>query len=222
MNALNRLLAILATLAAIVVVTLAAAMPAEMLGVLVTGLTGLKGLAERLLPAGRLLVGAAGLAVIFILLLWLWLEIRRPRHRTVQVSQANGTRAEVTTETLTERLETAVDALAGVVYARARVRSYGRAVEVSVEAEITPLTPVAVTAGRIGETVREVTEGAMGLRLRGKPKVRIKAVRMPEEPPALPFVEPPEPEPETVAVEKPELALANPEEATEKPSPRPS
>ena len=160
----------LAILALVALVTVSAVLPSEVLGAGVTALAALKGLADRLLPAGQLVVAGAGLVLDLALLFWLWLEIRRPRYRTVRVQQADGAVAEVTTVTLTERLETEVDALAGVVWARVRVRSYGKAVEVAVEADITPGTPVAVTAGQIAATVRDVAETAMGLRLRGKPK----------------------------------------------------
>ncbi len=214
MNVLNRVLIILATLLAVAAVTLAAALPAQTLAVVVAQLSALKGLADRLLPNGRLLVAGVGLIIDLLLLFWLWLEIRRPRYRTVQVNRADGASAEVTTTTLTERVEEEVDALAGVVWARAKVKSFGRSVEVAVEADILPNTPVAVTAGEIAGTVREVAETKMGLRLRGKPKVRIKAMREPDPPddlniepipaePAQAALAPPEPEEQATALQSP-------------------
>jgi hypothetical protein len=214
MNILNRLFAIVLLLVAVAAVTLVAALPAEALGVTIVGLAWLKGLADRLLPAGRLAVAAAGLALDLVLLFWLWLEIRRPRYRTVQVNRADGAAAEVTTETLTERLEYAVDALPGVVQARARVRSYGKSVAVTIEAEITPETPVAVTASKIAATVSQEAEAAMGLALRGKPKVHIKAIRLQELTPEL-LAE------EAAQEEAARLALRR-KQVTELPSPPPS
>jgi hypothetical protein len=94
----------------------------------------------------------------------------------------------------------------------------GRTVEVAVEADILPDTPVAVTAGEIGRTVREVTEGAMGLRLRGKPRVRIKALRLPDPANDVPLVEPAR-EDEPAGEAKPGLAPPQPERAIERRSP---
>ena len=186
MNFLNRLLVILLILLTVAAVTLCAAIPAAVLAIVANGAAQLSSLADRLLPNGRLLAAGVGLGVNLVLLFWLWLEIRRSRRRTVQVRQTDGARAEVTTDTLKEQLEFAVDGLAGVVSARAKVRSHGRSVEVAIEAEITPDTPVSDTAGQIGATVRDVVESAMGLKLRGKPRIKIKSVRLPELPPDLP------------------------------------
>ena len=181
MNWLNRLAMVLVSLVALAMVTLLAGAPAEMLGILGAVTGNLQGYAARLLPAGRLFVAGVGLGVDLILVVWLWLQVRRTAHGTVRVRNTDGAVAEVTTETLTERLEYAVDSLTDVLKAKARVRSYGRNVEVRIEAEIKPDIAVAVKADEIASTVREVAEGTMGLALRGKPKIRIKAIRFAKE-----------------------------------------
>lgn len=181
MNILNRTLIILLLLVAVCVVTLTAAAPAEVMAIAGLASGSLKGLADRLLPAGRAVVGLAGFSLDLLLLFTLWLEIRRPRYRTVRVRQTDGATAEITTQTIKERLEYAVDSLPDVVTAVARTRSYGRSVEVSIDTEIRSGTPVAQKADEIAATVREVTEATMGLALRGKPRIRIQAIRFPEE-----------------------------------------
>jgi hypothetical protein len=186
MNILNRILLVLWLLSTLVVVTLVAAAPAEMMAIASLFVGGLKSIADRLLPAGRALVALFGFGLDLVLLLLLWLEIRRPSHRTVRVLHTDGAAAEVTTQTLKERLVIAVDGLPDVVSASARVRSFGRSVEVAVEAEIRPGVQVAEKAEQIAATVREVTETTMGLALRGKPQVRIKAIRLPAVPVATP------------------------------------
>ncbi|MBI3361992.1 MAG: hypothetical protein HY023_12885 [Chloroflexi bacterium] len=181
MNVLNRLLILLIVLALLAVVSLAAATPAEVLGVVGTLIANLKSYADRLLPAGRVVVGLAGLAIDVGLLFWLWLEIRRPSYRTVQVRKTEGARAEVMTDTLVERLEFAVDSLADVEKAKARVRSFGKNVEVNIEAEIRPGIAVAAKAEEIAAAIREVAETTMGLALRGKPRIKIRASRFAKE-----------------------------------------
>jgi hypothetical protein len=181
MNVLNRIAIIMLILALLAAVTALAAAPAEALGTAALVLGNLHGIAARLLPAGRALVALAGLGLGLLLLFWLWMEVRRPSYRTVRVRQSAGASAEVTTQTVRERVEVAVDALPGVVSAAARARSYGPAVEVWIDAEITPGTQVAPKADEIAATVREVTEMTLGLALRGKPHVRIRAVRLPAE-----------------------------------------
>ena len=181
MNLLNRILMIVITLTALAAVTLATAAPSESLAIAGVLSGNLKSFADRLLPAGRALVAVAGLAIDLLLLLWLWLEIGRTRRRAVRVRRTEGAVAEVANETLAERLEYAVDALPSVVKARARVHSYGRSVEVTMEATILPGTAVAAQADEIAAAVREVTETTMGLALRGKPRVYIKAIRFPKE-----------------------------------------
>lgn len=193
MNFLNRLLVTLITLIVLAVAALGAAAPFEMLGIVGALVSNLTSYADRLLPAGRLLVALIGLAVDLMLLFWLWLEIRRPNQRTVRVQRTDGAEAEVTTETLTERLEYAVDSLPDVLNAKARVRSYGRNVEVKIEAEIKPGIAVAVKAAEIAAAVREVGEVTMGLALRGKPKILIRAIRFPKEAFAEPEETPPLP-----------------------------
>jgi hypothetical protein len=193
MNFLNRLLVTLITLIALAVAALGAAAPFEMLGIVGALVSNLTSYADRLLPAGRILVALIGLSVDLMLLFWLWLEIRRPNQRTVRVQRTDGAEAEVTTETLTERLEYAVDSLADVLKAKARVRSYGRNVEVKIEAEIKPGIAVAVKAAEIAAAVREVGEVTMGLALRGKPKILIRAIRFPKEAFAEPEEAPPLP-----------------------------
>jgi hypothetical protein len=225
MNILNRILVILLLLGLLVVLALLAGAPAETLGVATLAMGNLHGLAVRLLPAGRALVGLTGVGLALLVLFVLWLEIRRPSQRTVRVRQSAGASAEVTTQTLRERVEIAVAALPGVVSAAARARSYGRSVEVWVETEIAPDIQVAPKADEIAAAVRHVTETTMGLALQGKPHIRIRAVRLPPVPSAEPVLPAPTMPvaPPPAAMSKEVLVFPVPEEmAPEPPLPPPA
>lgn len=181
MNILNRALVILLTLAALALITVVSAAPVEMANLAAAWLVNLASWANLLLPFGRIIVAGIGFGLALVLLFWLWLEIRTPNYRTVRVVKAQGSQAEVSVRTLAERLEYAVDSLPDVLKADARLRSYRRNVQVTMQVEIRPGIEVASKVDEIGAAIRTVVEDTMGLALRGRPKVRVEAVRFPKE-----------------------------------------
>ena len=107
---------------------------------------------------------AVGLLLAACLLL-LWLEIRRPRARAVEVQEIANGGARVAIDSIIQRLEYNIDRLQDVVSVRPQVKAKGSGVDVLVKLETAPEIDVPMKTEEIVQLTREVIEDQMGLKL---------------------------------------------------------
>lgn len=178
MNTFNRIVVILLLLATIVVSAIVMAVPQPVIVVLRQQLE----FAEILLtPATHLAIIFVGAFLILVCLLLLWLELWRPERKTVRVPQVSGGEAEVSVDSIAQRLRHNVDQLAGVVEVKPTVISRGKGVEVTLDLETSPEVDVPAKTEEVCQVARQVVEERMGMKLH-KIRVNIKHAPYPETP----------------------------------------
>jgi hypothetical protein len=120
-------------------------------------------------------VGQIATVLLMLLIpgLLLWLEIKRPRPRAAQMSLEGTAQAQVTTESVAQRLKWHLGQLADVLSVQPTVRASGRRVNVEIEVETTPEIEVPMKTEEVIAVTREVVEDRMGLCL-GKLDVRVR------------------------------------------------
>lgn len=120
-----------------------------------------------------------GMFLLIILILLLYLEVRRPLGRTVRILQVSSGEAQMSTDSVALRLEHNIDQLAEVISAKPTITSRGSGVEVALDVETSPEVDVPSKTEEICQVAREVLEDRMGLRL-NKIRVNIKHAPYPE------------------------------------------
>jgi hypothetical protein len=108
---------------------------------------------------------------VFTVLVWaicvalLWLEVRRPRARTIVVQQVSGGQAELTADSIISRLEYNLDQLPDVIRARPRVHTARKGVRIDLAVETSPEVAVPSKSEEIQQVTRDIIENQMGLKL---------------------------------------------------------
>ena len=174
---------------------------------------------------------AIGLAPVLVLALLLVLEVRPRRRRFIRAEKSTGGHVEVSIVSIADRLKHEVNSLPGVLSVKPKVSGRRRGVEVRLDVDMAAGLDVPPQAERIVETVRQVVEERMGLKMATLPKVHVRTVpypqgavvkRRPSQP--EPVVEEPkevtplvytlpEPEPEeSLALDEPSLDLPEEDE----------
>ena len=175
MNAFNRFLIVIVFIFAAVAGALALISPVTaLLGVQLAANAG-HGVLGELQPGIRLLVRLA-LAVLFLLVmgLLLWLELRRPNAKSVEVQRAQGGRIKLSVSDVQQRIGENIEAIAGVISAKVKVNARNKGVAAEIEAVTAPgLDPIS-KGEEIAETVRMVIEEQLGLKTSAKPHVTVK------------------------------------------------
>lgn len=180
MNTLNRVLVVVAALVAIPVCVAVLVAPIPLLRAASGGLGGVVDLLEIVNPWVRVLVGVLfALAWLVIGVLFLVLELGRPRPRMVRVQRVNGGQVEVSLATVAEHVAFELDQLPGVVRARPHVAARRGAVAIDVEVDMAGDVEVPARAAQIVEVVRRVVEERVGVKLAQPPKVRLRATPAP-------------------------------------------
>jgi hypothetical protein len=95
----------------------------------------------------------------------LWLEVRRPRARTIVVQQVSGGQAELTADSIISRLEYNLDQLPEVVRVKPRVVTARKGVRVDLAVETSPEVDVPSKSEEIQRVTRDIIENQMGLKL---------------------------------------------------------
>jgi hypothetical protein len=95
----------------------------------------------------------------------LWLEVRRPRARTIVVQQVSGGQAELTADSIISRLEYNLDQLPEVVRVKPRVVTARKGVRIDLAVETSPEVDVPSKSEEIQRVTREIIENQMGLKL---------------------------------------------------------
>lgn len=108
---------------------------------------------------------------VFTVLVWaicvalLWLEVRRPRIKTIVVQQVSGGHAELTADSIVSRLEYNLDQLPEVIRAKPRVRTARKGVRIDLAVETSPEVEVPSKSEEIQQVTRDIIENQMGLKL---------------------------------------------------------
>lgn len=117
-------------------------------------------------------------AVIFVLIMLglLWLELRRPVQRTIEVGRySSGTTIRISTDAVESKIRDAVDSLGGVIGARVQATHRNKSVDLSMDVLATRDTDLVAKAEEIAAITRLIVQDQLGLKLYGKPQVTIKA-----------------------------------------------
>ncbi|MDY7039947.1 MAG: alkaline shock response membrane anchor protein AmaP [Chloroflexota bacterium] len=191
MNAVNRIVIVLVLIALAIFLPVAIIMPAPTIAALQNSLTAMLDSLTAVARAGEVeqmvffLVRLVIAALVFLIcLLFIFLEVRRPRKRTVAIQGADG-KAELLTDSIASHLRYHVDQIPGVIKVKPRVISKGRSVRVEIHAETGPQVEVPAKAQEIRRVATEVAEQKLGLKLAREIKVTIKPAPYPKgRPPA--------------------------------------
>jgi len=113
-------------------------------------------------------------AVSLVLLIILWLELRRPRKKTVRIKTQKGGLARLGVRSVEQSLEYRIDELAGVRKVQPKVISRGKDVEVRIDLDTSPSVNIAVLTDQIVGLCRDIVAGQLGVKIRGKVQVNVK------------------------------------------------
>jgi len=127
--------------------------------------------------AQAICVGLAAL-VFIIALLFLFLELQRPRIKRLKVQEVMGGQVEVTVDAIVHRLEYVISQIADVTRVRPRVvaTKKGNVVDLGLEVETNPDVNVPQKTQEIITAARQVMEERTGLKV-GKIEVRLDHAR---------------------------------------------
>lgn len=120
------------------------------------------------------------LAAAIVIGVLLFFELRRRRVSAVRIVTAEGTRAMVVTDAVSQRLVYHIDRLADVISVAPQVTGKGAVVSVELDLETSPEIDVPSKTNEVATVTRAVVEEQMGLRL-GKVNVRIRHAPYPED-----------------------------------------
>jgi hypothetical protein len=185
MNVFNRLVMILLLLALIVLAVVIAAAPEQSMQVTSIFFGRLQQDAATYKSPGSWALFAAargviGGAVVLLSLILLWLELRRPRRKTIRVEKVAGGDARITTESIAQRLAYNIDQLPDVVKVTPTIIGRSRGMDVSLVLETSPDIDVPMKTEEVLQVTKEVVEERLGLRL-GKVEIKIKHAPYPRE-----------------------------------------
>ena len=174
MKIFNKIWVIIDILFGLVVLTAALAMPDMSIVWLRQGLDALAPRVAALGPVGRLVLAAAAVVVDLLLLVLIYLEVRKAPTTHARVRQVGGGVVEVAFETIRQRLLHEVSAVPDVIKATPHIGARGGKVDVQVDVETSPHVNIPEKAAEIVGVIRRALETEMGLTMQGKPEVRIR------------------------------------------------
>jgi hypothetical protein len=185
MNVFNRLIVVLLLLLIIVATALVVIVPQETLRMVATTFEWLRqGSADYINSSDRLLFAGArvlaGGIIVFAGLILLWLELRRPRKKTIRTQKLSGGEARIAVSSIEQRLAYNIDQLPDVIKVSPHITGRGRGVDVDLLLETSPDIDVPMKTEEVLEVTREVIAERMGLNL-GKVQVKIKHAPYPKE-----------------------------------------
>ncbi len=170
MNAFNRVVVILLLLSIMVMSAILFIVPMQILDIVITFIQRLQVALESSMtgPAALLRIGGG---LVFTFFIWvfcgalLWLEVRRPRTKTIKVQKVSGGEAELTTDSIASRLEYNIDQLADVNKVRPTISSGRKGVLVDLELETNPEIEVPMKTEEVQQLTKDIIENRMGLKL---------------------------------------------------------
>lgn len=194
MNVVNRIIVIVAAMALVVAVTAICLLPEISAG----QLSILSDYVDQIVPSGsdvtgRLILIVVAAVIDVVLLLFLVLELRRPRAKAVSVQGVDGGSALVTVDSIRQRLAFYIDGLEDVVSVKPRVQIRRDRVSAAVDVVVSATVDLPAKAGEIVGIIRAQVTEAMGLKMAGEPKVKIRIGSYKDAPRVEPPVPPPLP-----------------------------
>jgi hypothetical protein len=129
--------------------------------------------------------------------------VRPRRRRFIRAEKSTGGHVEVSVVSIADRLKHEVNSLPGVLSVKPKVLGRRRGVEVRLDVDMAAGLDVPPQAEQIVETVRQVVEEKMGLKMATLPRVHVRTVPYPQG--AVVRRRPSEPEPEPVVEEPKEV-----------------
>jgi DNA-directed RNA polymerase subunit F len=181
MNLFNRILVTLLLLAMIPIVTVVLIVPHEAIQIVGDWLDDLDERVDDSISTGRLLIGGVIAVLVDALLVFLvYLQVRRSSKKAVKVQKIEAGEAQIAVSSIVERLEYNVDRLNGILSVQPKISPERRGVAVTLDVEITSEVDMTSKIEEISAVVRQVVEDEMGLKLKGKPKLNLRAVTYPE------------------------------------------
>lgn len=166
MNVVNRVIVSVLCVVLIVVLAVAVfvalAMPEAGIDYLAGTLSSLK---ESLNFVNRLIFSGVAVLVLLLVLIVLWMEIRRPPARAIEVQEITVGEARVTIESIVQRLEHNIGRLQDVVGVRPEVTERRGGVDVKLHVQTAPEIDVPMKTEEVVQLTREVIEEQMGLKL---------------------------------------------------------
>ncbi len=197
MNTINRILVVIGIVVAMVVCAALFVAPIALLSAVSEGLQRVVASLQGTRMAVRLVLGILfALAWVFVCIILLLVEIVPRQRKTVRVQKIDGGEVEVSLRTVEEHVAYEVDRMRGVLRTRSRVTAHRDGVGVEVHVDMAGDEAVPVHASRVVETVRNVIENKVGVKLARPPKVYLRAqpapvvVQRPVQPrPAIPAEE---------------------------------
>jgi hypothetical protein len=179
MRAFNRLVAILFLLFTIVTALVVLAVPERVIALLLLSLQN----AERDMPQfaenpqqwWMFLLFRAVIAILVIVIAGalLWLEVRRPKAKTVKVHKADGAEVVIDAGAIARSLQFHLDKLPDVIRVKPVIAGRRGGVDVQLHLETSPEIDVPAKAEEVKQVVLQVVEGQMGLKLSSSPKIKI-------------------------------------------------
>jgi len=166
-NVFNRVVVILLLLGIIFTMPILMIAPRPFIGILAQQLNYLEPLIDARV---QLVIVLVGVIVLLLCAMILWLELRRPALQTVRLRGVSGGEAELTTDSVAQRLAYNIDQLADVVKVTPTVISKGKGVEVFLDLETSPDVDVPSKTEEVCQVARQVVEERMGLELQ---KIRV-------------------------------------------------
>jgi hypothetical protein len=184
MNVFNRIVMIILLLLIVVIAAIVVIVPQQSFNLvsvtfawLNQGTQDYMNSSDSLLFAGaRVLIGGA---VVLVCLVLLWLELRRPRKKTIRAQKLAGGEAHIATDSVEQRLAYNIDQLPDVVRVSPRITSRTRGVDVDLLLETSPEIDIPMKTEEVMQVTQEVISERMGLRL-GKVQVKIKHAPYPK------------------------------------------
>lgn len=177
MNVFNRLFTVTGLIALIVVGAATLVAPAAVLAFIQTAADTIHTSFFANMPANARVLVRLLLAIVFVLILLalLWLELRRPAQKTVEVGKHGGTTIRISTDAIESKLRDAIDNLNGVIGSKVLAQTRGKAVEVQLDVLATKDTDLVAKAEEVSALTRSIVQEQLGLKLHNKPKIVIKA-----------------------------------------------
>ena len=171
MNVLNRIIMVVGILIALVVATYVMVDPYGSVMIARNALDNWDQLLYDDQFYGFFLLGLGG--VDLILLVLLWLELRKSRRKTARIRTKRGA-AELGLQSVAQSLEFRIDELAGVRKVKTHIVSHGRDVGIRVDLDTSPSVNIPVLTDQIANLCHDIVEGQLGVKIHGKVQINVK------------------------------------------------
>jgi len=183
-NTLNRILIVVLLLVTMVLCSILLVAPRPILNAISRQAAALVDFTNSLKWYVRIPLGILfALALDIILVLFIIVEVRKPRPKSISVEKVSGGEVQVSVASIADQLKYAVDQLPSVLRAKAKVSSKRGGVVVNMDVETSADIRVPEKAEQIVEEARRVIEEKMGLKLSRSPKVNLRTMPHPKTPP---------------------------------------